>query len=241
MQSRKYKAIFFDLDGTLLPIDMDHFLNHYFSGLETFSAAKGYDPKRFVQALLAGTKSMMESRGGYNCDRYWDTFCALMQVSQREIEPIVNEYYETSFDEIGRMITPDPAAAEAVGILRDKGYTLYLTTMPLFPRVAVEKRLSWAGCSADAFEHITSYENSTSTKPHHLYYQENIYRTGLDPESILMVGNNTREDMVAMELGLDGYLVTDWLLDPIGFDIDSVKNGSLADFAAFAASLPECE
>ena len=44
-----------------------------------------------------------------------------------------------------------------------------------------------------------------------------------------------------MKLGCDGYLVTDYLLDPIGFDIDSVKHGSLSDFLAFAQALPECE
>ena len=47
------------------------------------------------------------------------------------------------------------------------------------------------------------------------------------PEDILMVGNNTREDLAAMKLGLDAYLVTDWLLDPDGFDIESVKHGTM--------------
>ena len=56
-----------------------------------------------------------------------------------------------------------------------------------------------------------------------------------------MVGNNTREDLSAMQLGLDGYLVTDWLLNPDGFDIDSVKHGSMADFLKFVEGLPKCE
>ena len=56
-----------------------------------------------------------------------------------------------------------------------------------------------------------------------------------------MVGNNTEEDMVALQLGMDGYLVTDYLIDQIAFDIESVKHGSLEDFARFAESLPACE
>ena len=56
-----------------------------------------------------------------------------------------------------------------------------------------------------------------------------------------MVGNNTREDLAAMQLGLDGYLVTDWLLNPDGFDIETVKHGSLADFLKFAEALPACK
>ena len=56
-----------------------------------------------------------------------------------------------------------------------------------------------------------------------------------------MVGNNTREDLAAMQLGLDGYLVTDWLLNPDDFDIETVKHGSMADFLQFVQDLPECD
>ncbi len=36
MPQRAYKAIFFDLDGTLLPVDMDAFLKAYFEALGAF-------------------------------------------------------------------------------------------------------------------------------------------------------------------------------------------------------------
>ena len=36
-EPRRYKTIFFDLDGTLLPIDMDTFLREYFSKLKACS------------------------------------------------------------------------------------------------------------------------------------------------------------------------------------------------------------
>lgn len=55
-----------------------------------------------------------------------------------------------------------------------------------------------------------------------------------------MVGNNTREDLACCELGADGYLVTDWLLDPIDFDYHAMKHGSLEDLLDFVTSLPEC-
>ena len=74
--------------------------------------------------------------------------------------------------------------------------------MPLFPRIAVEKRVQWAGCDPQAFERITTYDNSTSTKPHLAYDRENVEAIGLKPEEILMVGNNTREDLSAYAAGL---------------------------------------
>lgn len=243
MAQRRYKAVFFDLDGTLLPIDMDTFLHNYFNDIAAFVQSRGYEPKPFIDALGAGVKSMLTEEGGVNSERFWRTFTAKMEGGSREeYEQVMDEYYRVHFDDLGAMATNiDPNAAYAVKTLKEKGYPLYLTTMPLFPRIAVEKRLAWANVPATAFDRITTYDNSTSTKPHSAYFQENVEAIGLRPEEILMVGNNTREDLAAMKLGLDAYLVTDWLLDPDGFDIDSVKHGSLADFARFVDELEECE
>ena len=230
MPKRSYKAVFFDLDGTLLPIDMDAFLKNYFNDIAAFVQARGHDPKQFIDALSAGVKSMLTKQGDLNSERFWETFTSRMGGdSSAEYEKMMDEYYATHFDGLSAMATNvDPNAAYVVKTLKEKGYPLYLTTMPLFPRIAVEKR-------------ITTYDNSTSTKPHTAYFRENVEAIGLAPEDILMVGNNTREDLAAMKLGLDAYLVTDWLLDPDGFDIESVKHGTLADFARFVDELPECE
>ena len=243
MPQRRYKAVFFDLDGTLLPIDMDTFLHNYFNDIAAFVQRRGYEPKQFINALNAGVKSMLVEQGGANSERFWRTFSEKMGGGNLpEYQQVMEEYYATCFDELAAMATNiDPNAAYVVKTLKEKGYTLYLTTMPLFPRIAVEKRLGWANVPAEAFDRITTYDNSTSTKPHTAYYQENIDAIGLAPEDVLMVGNNTREDLAAMRLGCDGYLVTDWLLDPDGYDIESVKHGTLADFARFVDELPECE
>lgn len=243
-QARAYKAVFFDLDGTLLPVDMDGFLKAYFEALGAFAAQHGHDPKRFVDALNKGVFAMIKEEGGRNDERFWRTFCALLDIGDDEklaYEELMDEFYTTVFDELGALITPTPESAKVISLLKEKGYRLYLTTMPLFPRIAVEKRVQWAGCNPDDFERITTYDNSTSTKPHLDYYRENIDAIGLKPEEILMVGNNTREDLAAMQLGLDGYLVTDWLLNPDDFDIETVKHGSMADFLKFVEALPACE
>lgn len=241
MNNRQYKAVFFDLDGTLLPIDMDEFLKSYFAQLGQFATKRGYDPELFSSSLGKATHAMTQSSGGLNEERFWNTFLPLMGGSREEHEAFLLEFYEGTFNDLGANVVPNPAAPEIIKTLKDKGYTLYLTTMPLFPRIAVENRLRWAGCDPESFDRITTYDNSTSTKPHVEYYQENIDHIGLNASDILMVGNNTNEDLSAMKLGCDGYLVTDCLLDPINFDIESVKHGSLRDFLEFVKQLPECE
>lgn len=45
------RAVLFDLDGTLLPMDQDIFVGAYFKGLSAKLAPLGYDPKRLIDAI----------------------------------------------------------------------------------------------------------------------------------------------------------------------------------------------
>lgn len=45
------KAVLFDLDGTLLPMDYDGFLNRYFGNLAKHMAGYGYDPEALVKNI----------------------------------------------------------------------------------------------------------------------------------------------------------------------------------------------
>lgn len=239
---KPYKAICFDLDGTLLPMDIDKFLHDYYKGIGAFAGKSGLDAGKFIEALDSGVKAMMTHEDAKtNHDVFWDAFFAIYPESQPRAQEIATEFYETDFDHIGSDVVPNPAVARAIAILQEKGYPLVLTTMPMFPKRAVEKRLGWAGVDPSAFIHMTSYENSTSIKPKLAYYQENLDMLGLSGEDVLMVGNNTLEDLAFCKLGADAYLVTDHLLDPIEFDIDTVKHGIFEDFCEWVEDLPDHE
>lgn len=240
--SRRYRTIFFDLDGTLLPIDMDTFLAQYFSSLKRFADARGYDGNAILAAVNQGVKSMVGTDPRMNDVCFWETFEALTGKTRAEFEPLLMEFYETDFDAIGNMVEANPCAVQIVEALVQKGYQLFLTTMPLFPPVAVEARLRWAGIDdPSVFDRITTYDNSHAAKPHLAYFQENIDLARGGANEVLMVGNNTREDLACCELGADAYLVTDWLLDPIDLDYHAMKHGSLEDLLAFVQDLPECD
>ena len=238
---RTYRAICFDLDGTLLPMDLDVFMGRYFAALYDFMEARGIEGGPFLEALKAGTRAMaVHDDGRTNAEAFWDTFTDLMGDADVDWEPLLTEFYDGPFAALGADVEPNPAAAAAIETLAAKGYPLLLTTMPMFPPTAVRHRLAWAGIRPEAFARLTHYENSRTVKPRPLYYAENLAAAGVDGADVLMVGNNTVEDLSFMHLGADGYLVTDWLLDPAGFDPASVKHGTMADFAAFAAALPPC-
>ena len=241
MARNEYDAIFFDLDGTLLPLELQDFLDTYFDVLAKAAIRHGYEPATFSRAVGVSVGAMAQHEPGIlNSDAFWERFEAEWGSAGAKEQAFFEEFYASDFNEIGAAVRPNPAAARAIDTLRAKGYPLYLTTMPMFPREAVEWRLRWANVDPSVFRVITCYDNSTACKPNLHYYWENVRRAGVDPQRILMVGNNTEEDLAVLELGMDVFLVTDHLLNPNGFDIASVRHGTLEEFACFAESLPRC-
>lgn len=248
--ARSYRAICFDLDGTLLPMDIDVFMNEYFQRIAKFAGERGLDAELFMKALKSGTKAMvMNESDEVEKDVFWSEFARVYdedhlagaQMTLDDVKDIADDFYKDDFRNIGDGFEPNPLVAKTVDLLIKKGYPLVLTTMPMFPLAAVCHRLDWAGVDPASFQRITTYENSKSVKPRQTYYAENLAAMGLHGDEVLMVGNNTIEDLAFMDLGADAYLVTDWLLNSNDFDISKVRHGSFEDFAIWCEGLPACE
>lgn len=237
-----YRAVFFDLDGTLLPMDLHEFLHGYMSLLTEFAGKKGMEVASFQQGLNAGIAAMAKDDSSRcNAEVFWDTFFGFVSEEPEQWTPIFEEFYENDFGTVGKNVVANPVVAKSLALLKEKGYPLVLTTMPMFPPRAVAWRCEWAGVDAAIFERITTFENSTSVKPKLTYFKENLQAAGLKPEEVLMVGNNTLEDLACMELGMDAFLITDHLINPNEFDIEQVRHGSFDEFYAWIEKLPLCE
>ena len=91
----KLKAILFDLDGTLLPMDQDVFVGSYFKLLAKKLAPYGYDSEQLIRAIYKGTAAMVMNDGTMtNEERFWVTFDKIMQRDARKDEPVFAEFYE---------------------------------------------------------------------------------------------------------------------------------------------------
>ena len=237
---RKYKAIFFDLDGTLLPMDMSEFMKGYLIQLCKYLSSRGYDNTReLVKVVLDSTYQESVAHIGITNDKvFWQCFTQATRIKRDEFEDVMLDFYDGPYNFVGFGLPEAKLSIRVLDIFKDKGYPLYLVTMPLFPVQAICNRMAWVGIDAERFELITSYDICHAAKPSLDFYRECIEFARVEPESILMVGNNTTEDLAAMQLGCDAYLVTDHLLDPDGVDYSSVKHGSMTDFIKFAESLP---
>ncbi len=232
------KAILFDLDGSLLPMDQDGFVGFYFKLLGEMMAGLGFDPKASVRAVIAGTKAMAENDGSRtNEEAFWKVFEGILGQGVRAYEPHFDRFYRTEFEKAKAFTTPSPLAGEIIREARGKGYRTALATNPIFPRVATMARLRWAGLSEDDFELISTYEDFRFSKPNPDYYRQVLDTMGLEPEDCLMAGNDIEDDAVAMDLGMDFFLITDCLINKGKRDFNSFKKGSLQDFLRLVMNL----
>lgn len=234
----KITTVLFDLDGTLLPMDQDLFIKTYFGLLAKFLAPHGYDPEKLIASVWAGTKAMMKNTGDMtNEEAFWRTFEGLHGPQARQDMPLFDEFYRTRFEDARRVCGFDPLAAKCVKTCREMGLAPVLATSPLFPLVAVEKRLAWAGLDSRDFRLITTYDNCHYTKPNLGYYREILSRLEVKAENCLMVGNDVTEDMAARELGMEVFLLTDHMLNRENRPIDTYPQGGFEQLLDFLPTL----
>ena len=232
------KAILFDLDGTLLPMDQEVFVKDYLGRMAIFLAPHGYDPQSLIKAVWAGTGAMVKNDGkALNEDVFWYVFNSILGRDAKQDLALFEEFYRTEFQKAKDSCGFNPAAVEAIRQIKDMGYRLILATNPLFPAIATYSRIRWAGLNPEDFELVTTYENSRFCKPNPDYYREILGKIALDGSQCLMVGNDVGEDMVAQKLGMKTFLLTDCLINKTAEDITQYPNGSFPELLHYIRSL----
>jgi FMN phosphatase YigB (HAD superfamily) len=232
------KMILFDLDGTLLPMDLNVFVKAYFGGIAKRLAARGYQADSLISAIRTGTAAMIKNDGKQTNEQvFWDKFAQLYGENAKSDEPYFEEFYRLDFDKVQVSCGYNPKAAEAVNTIKQMGFRVALATNPIFPAIATQKRIAWAGLTPGDFELYTTYENSHYCKPNLAYYQEVISALGVSAEECLMVGNDVSEDMIAKQLGMKVFLLTDCLINKDEADISVYPNGSFDQLLEYVKTL----
>lgn len=224
-----YQAIMFDLDGTLLPMDLERFIKAYFGALAQELAPFGLTAEQLFKPFWAATKAMMtNTTGKLNSDVFWEIFTAMTNLDRAQVEPVCDAFYSGAFHAARAATAENPLAAEAVRIAREKADKVILATNPLFPMAALRTRLGWIGLTPEDFDLVTCYATDRFSKPNPAYFDDVCARLALDPAQCLMIGNDDREDMqCASARGMSCYLVTDCRLP----DQDNPWQGAQGTFA----------
>ncbi len=225
----KPSLILFDLDGTLLPMAQDTFVIGYFQLLANKLAPRGYDAKALMKAIWAGTAAMVQNDGTKSNEAaFWAKFQSILGNKVIEDRPVFEEFYAVEFQQAAKLCGFNPMAKLTVKILKENGFRLALATNPLFPAVATESRIRWAGLDPKDFILYTTYENSRWCKPSLGYYRELLQKLDCAPQDAMMVGNDVDEDMVARQLGCQVFLLTDCLINKSGAALSQFPHGSFS-------------
>jgi len=230
----KIKAVLFDLDGTLLPMDQDLFIKAYLGSLAQKMVQFGYEPKKLVETIWLGTAAMIQNNGAkYNEAVFWDKFVQVLGERVLDDSDKLDDFYKKEFDVAKEVCGFNPKAKIVVDEIKKLGLKVVLATNPIFPSVATEKRMKWAGFSPDDFEFFTTYENSRFCKPNVAYYKDIVAQLGLSPEECLMVGNDVTEDMVAQSLGMKVFLLPACMINRDNKDISCYPQGDFDDLLQY--------
>jgi len=229
-------AFLFDLDGTLLTIETDQFLKYYFGALSSKFEDLCKNQDDFIKILMDSTKEMIRNDGSRsNQKAFMEAFMEKIEVKSKEeaekIKERFDQFYQNEFAVLEKYFKIDREnPLEIIEHLKKNDKRLVLATNPLFPKEAVEKRLSWTGINPDDFELLTHYENMSYAKPNPNYYQEILEKINVNPANCMMIGNDLKEDAAAADLGITTLIIEDKLIKREACDYPIEWRGSLREF-----------
>lgn len=211
------KCVLFDLDGTLLEMDEDKFTRIYLSSLykECFYN-ENISFENFQKYMFLSLKQMASDNRSdvTNYDKFFEIFgkfCPQIKLNSI-INQIENYYISEAFDACKIATKSNELVVKFINLLKENNIKMAICTNPFFPHNAIIKRIKWAGLKVEDFEFVTYSEKYHYIKPNIKYYQEALNNLDCNPDEVLMVGNDMEEDMIASQLGLKTFLITNHLI-----------------------------
>ena len=150
------KAIFFELDGTLLPLDEKLFVDIYFAELSKVFSVYNIDSKKLVETIWTATHEIIKNDGKRtNEEAFWDKFKSIVNIDLSDVKEVLKKFYANEFfTKLKKCSTENSLAKVAVELAKKNGRKVVLATNPVFPIDALV-RLKWIGLDIDDFDYVT--------------------------------------------------------------------------------------
>jgi len=228
------QAVLFDLDGTLLQVEMSAFIPRYVAGL-----AGCFDdlivPKKFNRAFLNGIRELFvgSTAGDTNEERLLAVLQNDLAITREEFRLRLARFRDEGADDLADLVSGIPEAKKVVELCRSRGLKLVLATNPVFPMFMIDARKRWSGLDETSFDHVSSFENSRYCKPRQAYFEEVAEAIGVAAEQCLMVGNDSNHDLAATSAGMTTYLVDTYLVERPGRRWPSDYRGNHSELLTF--------
>lgn len=230
------KAVVFDMDDTLLSINLSAFLAVMTFDESRLLADIGRKSPLVAMAALTGAlwdlNANRRAEGDSLTNREHFEGVIARRLGIPLWEPAVAdalEFYEREVlpERNDSLIQARPAegAREALEEVLSRGLRIALFTNPCFSPACIGCRMGWGGLSDAPFELVTTWSNTTRTKPSPAYYLEGVAKMGLEPSEVLMVGNDAKRDFPTPDCGIQTAYVGP------GRPVRATWSGPMADFA----------
>ncbi|OPX83526.1 MAG: 2-deoxyglucose-6-phosphatase [Pelotomaculum sp. PtaB.Bin104] len=230
-----FEAVLFDLDGTLLDIDMD-FFQYYFRAMGEMAAEKGFgDPVQLVELVTRCTWDMIRDCNCENTNKktFMNKFLAQWPCSENQAADFFNEFYASKYPLLQQHCKTFPGMKEMMAELCKHDQKIVIATQAIFPIEPIQWRMNWAEVGDFQYELVTSYEHMHYCKPYTEYYAEIVERIGVSSANCLMVGNDTGADLPASALGMKTFLLEERLIDKGNSPYRPDWRGKLSDLYSF--------
>lgn len=206
------KAILFDLDNTLLVNPTRGFVTEYLRLADVFFR-KHWGEERMSDTLRHVMKALIE-RTSYNRTNFSIMLEAIQKTTSRSSQEIIDAwkvFFEQVYPSLQACVHPVEGAPELIQHLLESEYAIVIATNPVYPAIAIQKRLQWAGLPHQLHNYafVSHAENTHTVKPDPAYYAELIARVGIEPDEVIVVGDDVANDMRPAEiLRMHTYHVT---------------------------------
>ena len=118
-----YKNYLFDLDGTLLPMDMEKFVKLYFSSLcKRCTPVIKIEPDALIKAMWAGTDAMTKNDNSRtNREVFWETAGKVSGADLEKFDDLFTDYYENEFIVPKDATSFTPYAKKSIDFIKKNG------------------------------------------------------------------------------------------------------------------------
>ena len=215
------KAVLFDVDGTLLPMNEDQFTKGYFGMLCKKLAPLGYKSEELVKVIWAGFQEMIKNDGSQTNEQvFWQCFERVYGKDKLKDAPLFADFYRNEFKQAKMFCGENPQAREVIDFVKAQGLKIILASNPVFPRDGMINRLGYINLNENDFDYITSYETSHYSKPNPNFYQEILDKNHLTADEVIYFGNSETEDREpASKVGIKSFLINNQ-----GIKLEYIKN-----------------
>lgn len=200
------KTLLLDLDGTLLGMHSKR--GHLAFGLSIVrNWGAEIPPWTALQAIREVDRAMRSlDLSTTNVERAIAAFARVTGLPPEVAAIRLLKSSEQIFPTLEPYFYPMPGAADFVRWAYER-YSLVLATEPVWMREIIEHRVRWAGLDPAMFRFISHAAVMRACKPRVEYYRQLLEINGLVASECLMVGNEPRMDLPALQAGVPVFLV----------------------------------